>query len=128
MKFILLLGTIIVNLALVFYTVSFIKQKKQKAISGSIMRFQLIGLIFDVVATVLMISGSSNSPFSLHGILGYSSLTGMLLDTYLLFKLKANSSEPVTINKGLSIYSNIAYIWWIAAFITGALLVMIKRF
>jgi hypothetical protein len=127
MKPVLMAGTLIVNFALIFYTVAFIKLKKGKLLTTSVIKFQILGVVFDILATVLMIMGSTNSPFSLHGILGYSSLTGMIIDSYLLYKAKSPDNSPVELSPKLKLYSTIAYLWWIAAYITGALIVVLRR-
>lgn len=123
---ILLAGTIIVNLALVFYSIGIITEQRRHRVTGTVIRFLVLGVIFDVTATVFMIIGSPNSPFSLHGLLGYSSLTAMLIDTFLAWRHRSSHGEA-EVGRGLHIYSRIAYIWWIAAYVTGALLVMARR-
>ena len=81
--------------------------------------------MLDISATTMMIIVSENSPFTIHGILGYSSLTLMIIDAVLLwrFRMKKGSSEKVS--RPVHLYSRIAYIWWVAAYITGTLMVML---
>ena len=122
----LLAGTIIVNVALIFYSCAFYILKKKKRITLNAYRFQIIAVTFDIIASACMIIGSSNSPFTLHGILGYSSLTGMIIDTYLIMKIKSKSGFDSLMPDYLKIYSTAAYVWWIIAYITGALIVAIK--
>jgi hypothetical protein len=73
-----------------------------------------------------MIIGSSNTPFTLHGWLGYSSLTAMLIDTVLIWRHRLKDGAKAMVSSSLHLYSRIAYIWWILAFITGGLLVLFK--
>jgi len=73
-----------------------------------------------------MISGSSNTPFTLHGFLGYSSLAGMLIDTVLIWRHHVQNGPAAAVPKNLHLYSRYAYIWWILAFITGGALVLFK--
>jgi hypothetical protein len=91
-----------------------------------VLRFLTIGIILDVTATVFMIIGSTNSAFSLHGILGYSSLAGMLADTILIWRFHVTSKPGSAVPKGLHLYSRFAYAWWVIAFITGLMLVVFK--
>ena len=123
MKPVLVAGVAIVNLALIFYTIFIINEHKKKAAHRNVVLFITLGLIFDITATICMIIGSEKSPFSLHGILGYSSLTGMFLDAVLIWKhkLKFNSDKPFA--QSLNIYSKAAYTWWILAYITGAIII-----
>ncbi|HYW94532.1 MAG TPA: hypothetical protein VE870_02985, partial [Bacteroidales bacterium] len=81
MKPILLAGSTIVTVALIFYTISFVKFHRGKTITTAVLRIQTIALILDITATTLMIIGSENTPFTLHGMLGYSALTVMIFDT-----------------------------------------------
>ncbi len=120
----IILGVTIVNLALIFYSIAIITEQKKKIVNKSVLFFLTFGVIFDIVATTFMIIGSDNSPFSLHGILGYSSLTGMLIDAILIWRHKAKNGINTEPSKGLHLYSRAAYLWWLAAYITGAILVM----
>ena len=123
MKPVLIAGVIIVNLALIFYTIFIINEHKKKNAHKNVVMFITLGLIFDITATICMIIGSENSPFSVHGILGYSSLSGMFVDAVLIWKhkLKCNSEKPFA--QSLNVYSKIAYSWWVLAYITGAIIV-----
>jgi hypothetical protein len=88
--------------------------------------FITLGIILDVTATTFMILGSGNTPFTLHGFIGYSSLGAMLIDTVLIWKHRLKSGVSEEVSKRLHFYSRYAYIWWIIAFITGGLLVLFK--
>lgn len=126
MKPILIAGTAIVNLALLSYTIGIITEQIKHVISKRVITFLTVGVIFDVIATACMIIGSENSPFSLHGILGYSSLTAMIIETGLAWRHRLKVGDgPVP--KGLHYYSRIAYLWWVAAYITGAIIVFVNR-
>ena len=72
-----------------------------------------------------MIAGSSRGPFTVHALLGFSSLTAMLLETSFAWRhrLRMQDAEVPT---WLHRYSRVAYGWWIVAYITGAILVMSK--
>lgn len=120
---ILIAGTIIVNLALLFYSIGIIAEQRRRRITRRVLFFLTIGVVFDVTATVCMIIGSTNTPFSLHGILGYSSLIGMSVETVLAWKHRRGKGDAA-VTRGLHLYSRLAYIWWVLAYITGALLVM----
>ena len=74
MKPILIAGSIIVSLALISYSIGVFKERKTKSITKTILAFLSIGLFFDVTATCCMIIGSSNSPFTFHGFIGYTGL------------------------------------------------------
>jgi uncharacterized repeat protein (TIGR03987 family) len=126
MKPILIAGTIIVNLALIAYTLFIFAERKNKKVVGKVLLFITIGVILDTTATVCMIAGSTKSPFTLHGILGYSSLAGMLTDAFLIWKCRLRDGMNSPLSRAVHNYSLIAYFWWITAYITGAMLVMMR--
>ena len=126
MKPVLIAGTTIVNLALISYSIGIITEQRKHIVSKRVLSFVTIGLILDITATALMIIGSENSAFTAHGFLGYSSLTGMLIDAILLWRFALKNGNEARVGKGLHWYTRIAYSWWIAAYITGALMVMLK--
>ena len=115
-------GSAIVTLALVFYSIAFFSFHRKKRFTDKILGYQTLGLLLDITATTLMIIGSSKGPFTLHGILGYSSLTLMIIDTLFFWNKRRSEVVPVWLNT----YSKVAYIWWILAYITGSLLVMLR--
>ncbi len=122
MKPILIAGSSLVTLALISYTVSFVKFHRAGRITKNILLFQTIGVILDVTATCLMIAGSSKGPFTLHGMLGYSSLALMLADTAFFWRSRNLEHSPSRLRN----YSKLAYIWWVMAYLTGSLLVMLR--
>ncbi len=118
-------GTRIVVLALLSYTTAILTEQKKRKITNIVLVFLSLGIVLDIVATVCMILGSSNSPFTMHGFLGYSALVAMLLDTILIWTYRLRNGADVEVTKKLHIYSRYAYLWWVIAFITGSLLVII---
>jgi len=121
-----MIGAGIVIFALLSYSLSIITEQRTRLVTPFVLRFLTIGIILDVIATAFMIIGSSNSAFSLHGILGYSSLAGMLVDTILIWRFHLTSKPFSTVPKALHLYSRFAYAWWVIAFITGLMLVVFK--
>jgi len=120
------IGATIVIFALASYSVAIITEQKKRLVTRVVLRFLLTGVILDVIATTFMIIGSSHGPFTLHGLLGYSSLTGMLIDTFLIRRFSRRNSPETMVPKPLHVYSLCAYLWWNAAFITGLLLVVLR--
>ncbi len=115
----------VVTLALLSYSIAIITEQRKRKVINLVLVFLTLGVLLDIGATTMMIIVSENSPFTIHGILGYSSLTLMVIDAVLLwrFRMKQGASEPVA--RPLHLYSRIAYIWWVAAYITGTLMVML---
>lgn len=115
-------GSLIVTLALAFYTLALISEVRKHTLSKSLLVYFNVGLVMDISATCFMIAGSTNSPFTVHGFIGYSALTAMLIEVFLLWRLfstnKINSTIPASIHK----YTLFAFTWWVLAFITGGLI------
>lgn len=127
MKTASILGSIIVTLALIFYSIGFAKERREKHVSSGILVYYTIGILLDITATIFMIIGSSKGILTLHGLIGYSSLLGMLTDTCLLWKYNLQNGPVKPVSKSLHLYSLIAYSWWVIAYITGGLLVGISK-
>lgn len=123
---VLLAGTIVVQFALICYSIGVITEQRRHLVTPFVLWFLTVGVFFDVTATVLMIVGSPNSPFTLHGFIGYSSLVGMLVETALAWR-HYRCKRGVGVPRGLHLYARLAYIWWVLAYITGALLVALKK-
>jgi len=125
MKPILIAGTTTVLFALAAYTIAIITEQRQKKVTRFILTYLTIGVILDLSATVMMIIGSSKTGITLHGVLGYSALFGMFTDAVFLYRLKIKSGFGASVPHGIHMHSRFAYIWWVVAFITGSLLVML---
>ena len=113
----------IVNLALISYTVGIIAEQRSHRVTATAIRYLKIGVVFDVVATALMVAGSSSGPFTLHGLLGFSALAAMASETWLSWRHRANHGEEL-VPGWLHQYSRFAYGWWLVAYVTGGYLVM----
>ena len=127
MKIYSMIGSMVVTIALVLYTIGFIKEQRRKLVTSRVLLFFTIGVLFDVSATILMILGSSKGMLTFHGFIGYSSLLGMSTDTILLWRYNLKNGSDVKVSKSLHIYSRIAYTWWVLAFITGGVLVALRH-
>ncbi len=126
MNALLSIGTKIVVLALVLYSVAIITEQRKKYINNTVLLFITIGIITDITATTFMILGSGNTPFTPHGFLGYSSLLAMIIDAILLWRYRLRHGPEEKVTHGLHLYSRFAYSWWVLAFITGGILVLVK--
>ena len=127
MKTVSIIASLVVTSALVFYAIGFSRENRRKRVNGNVLLFYTIGVCLDITATILMIIGSSKGIITPHGLIGYSSLLGMLADTILLWRHNLRLGPESEVTRGLHIYSRIAFIWWIIAYITGGLLVAISK-
>lgn len=121
-----MIGAGIVIFALLAYSISIITEQRTRLVTPIVLRFLMLGVVLDITATIFMIIGSSNSAFTLHGLLGYSSLAGMIADTILISRFYFKNKPTTIVPKWLHLYSRIAYVWWVIAFFTGLGLVVLK--
>ncbi len=119
-------GATIVMFALASYTVAVFTEQRQRRVAPRVLTFLTVGVVLDITATVFMILGSSKGAFTLHGFLGYSSLAAMIIDTALVWRLARRAGTNAPVPRGLHLYTRVAYGWWVAAFITGGLLVAMR--
>ncbi len=119
-------GTTIVVFALASYSIAIFTEQRKKILRRRILVFLTLGVALDITATILMILGSSKGVFTLHGIIGYSSLAGMFIDAVMIWRLKIKNGSYCPVPDKIHIYSRYAYIWWVIAFITGGLLVALR--
>ncbi len=126
MQFISMIGAGIVTFALISYGIAIITEQRNKIISGRVLVFLTIGVMLDITATACMIIGSTNTPFTFHGFLGYSALTVMLIDVIRIWRNYRQKGINTPVPRGLHIYSRYAFGWWVIAYITGSLMVMLK--
>lgn len=123
MPTVLLAGVVIVNLALISYAIGIISEQRSHRVSAATLNWLRLGVVLDVTATACMIAGSSRGWLTPHGILGFSSLAAMLVETGLAWRHRSlQGDQPVP--SWLHRYSRIAFGWWIVAYVTGAVLVM----
>lgn len=123
MNNLLIAGTIIVSAALLSYSIAIITEQVKKLLTKTTLVFLTIGIVLDVIATMLMILGSPQTPFTIHGFVGYSALLVMLIDATLIWRHYFSFGFGTKLKHPLHLYSRYAYLWWVAAFITGGLLV-----
>jgi hypothetical protein len=121
-----MIGAGIVIFALFSYSLAIITEQRKRLVTPFVLKFLTIGIILDILATTFMIIGSTKSAFTLHGILGYSSLMAMLVDTLLIWKFHNRTQPGDLVPKNLHLYSRFAYAWWVIAFITGLMLVIFR--
>ncbi len=126
MKPLAIFAASVVTIALISYSIAIITEQKKRLVINRVLVFLTLGVVLDISSTLMMIIVSENSPFTLHGILGYSSLTLMVIDAILLWRFRIRQGAAENVSRPVHLYSRIAYIWWVTAYITGGLMVMLK--
>lgn len=126
MKTLAIIAATIVTLALISYSIAIITEQRKKVVINIVLIFLSLGVILDISSTAMMIIVSENSPFTLHGIMGYSSLALMITDAFLLWRYRIKHGSGKVVSRAIHLYSRVAYILWILAYITGSLMVALK--
>ena len=119
-----IIGATIVTLALISYSIGIISEQFKKKIIPRVLIFITLGVILDITATAFMILGSKNSPYTIHGFIGYSALFLMLIELVRIWRSYNKLGMGADVPKGVHLYSRYAYIWWVIAYITGSLIAM----
>lgn len=120
------LAVLLVHVALTSYTVGIVLEQRSRRASRAVVTWLTLGVLFDVVATVGMILATHRGLITLHGVLGYSALAGMLVDTVRVWRHRLAHGDA-EVPRGLHLYSRFAYAWWVIAFVSGAALAMAER-
>ena len=117
-------GAFLVTLALIYYIIAILTEQFKKQIIPRVMVFITVGVLLDITATIFMILGSRNSPFTFHGSIGYSALIVMIIECSLLWKLYFRQGIRALVPRKTHLYSLVAYVWWVIAYITGSLIAL----
>ena len=115
-----------VTMALIMYTIGTLKEQRSHQATAGARGFLTLGVSLDIIATALMVVATGKFALTVHGALGYSALVLMLLDTVLLWR-HWRASGGAQVARGLHLFSRFAYLYWVAAYVTGAALVMASR-
>jgi uncharacterized repeat protein (TIGR03987 family) len=119
-----MIGASIVTIALISYSIGIISEQVKKKLIPRVLVFITLGVVLDVTATIFMILGSKNSPFTLHGFIGYSALLAMIIEVARIWNAFIKNGMRSDVPRRVHIYSRYAYIWWVIAYITGSLIAM----
>ena len=125
MNTISIVGSVIVTMALASYLIAILTEQKRHLINRTVITFLSIGLVLDISATTCMIIGSTNSPFTIHGFIGYSAPLVMIIENARAWKFYLDKGPEATVPRGLHLYSRFAIIWWTLAYISGGLIAMV---
>ncbi len=124
MNLVAIIGAFIITLSLLSYGIGSISISRFKIVSIMVLLFLSLGIIFDVSAIVLMIIGSSGTPFTFHGFVGYLAFFVMLIDTLWAWRIFFKSGLDAKISDRYLMYSRYAYLVWVLGYLTGSLMIL----
>ena len=114
-------AVIVVTFALICYSVGVITEQRRHSVTRVALVFVTLGVVLDMSSTTLMIVGSKRIPITVHGLIGYSALAAMLVDTVLVWRSR-NQKGHAQVSRPLNLYTRFAYSWWVIAYIAGAII------
>lgn len=120
-----LIGAFIDTIAFLLYGIGTISSLRFRMVSPGVLWFLSLGLLLDIAATVFMIIGAPNNLFSLRGIFRYSALLAMLVVVILIWRIYITEKMHAEIKEKMLAYMRVAISWWIIAYISGTLLVIV---
>ena len=120
----LIKAVVVVTFALLFYSAAVITEQRKSLLSKRVLFFLTGGVCLDISATVLMIIGSGKIPLTVHGVIGYTALSAMLVDTALIWRCWFMNKSECRVPRSLNTYTRIAFGWWVVAYIAGAIISM----
>jgi len=126
MSAIIVAGVILIHIAAILYTIFIIKEWKYRRATKGVARFIAAAVIFDVLATSCMMIGTTETYFTLHGILGYTALAIMAMDAILIWRHRSKFGHEVHFSKALHRVSLFGYCLWVLAFGTGEYLAVLN--
>ena len=112
----------VVTFALLFYSAAVITEQRKSLISKRVLFLLTGGVCLDITATVLMILGSGNTPLTVHGVIGYTALSVMLIDAALIWRFWIKDGDQCRVPRSLNTYTRLAFGWWVVAYIAGAII------
>jgi len=124
MKPIILVGTVAITLSLILYSIGMVRALRKQLITKNITLLLTIGLVSELVAVSCMSIGSTKPITTPHGLIGLAGILIMLSIVGLSWKSIIQKSNNNTLSGNLYFYYLFAYVLWIIAYLTGAIMGM----
>lgn len=127
-ELIIVVGVIFIHIALVLYSIFIYKERKYKRATNGVVGFITAAVVFDVSATVCMMIGTVEGWLTMHGVLGYTALTVMVIDAFFIWRHRRTLGPDVPFSETLNRNTKLGYILWLVAFSTGEMLAVINHY
>jgi hypothetical protein len=116
-----------VTAAFALYAIGTLKGLRGRRATLAVCRLLAAAVAFDLIATALMQLATPNaSVLTVHGLLGYSALAGMAAATLLVWRHRRRAADA-PLGRGLLGFLQVAWIYWVIAYFTGAALVAMRH-
>jgi uncharacterized repeat protein (TIGR03987 family) len=113
----MMLSTILISLALVFYTIGVWSERFAGRLKGWHLIFFWGGLIFDTVGTGMMMEMAGGLTFDIHGVTGVLAILLMLVHAAWASVVLARKDEKAIAN--FHKFSVLVWVIWLVPYFTG---------
>lgn len=120
-------GAFVITLSLLAYGVGSISLSRFRIIATPVLLFLSLGVLLDLMAIVLMIIGAQDTPFTLHGFIGYTAFFIMVADTIMVWRLRIKKGKDAVVGKKHLRFARFAYFCWVLAYLTGSLIILWRK-
>ena len=113
----LMLSTILISLALVFYTIGVWSERFAGRLKGWHLNFFWGGLVFDTVGTGMMMESAGGLTFDIHGVTGVLAILLMFVHAAWasLVLIRKNENAIANFHK----FSVLVWVIWLVPYLTG---------
>ena len=113
----LMLSTILISLALVFYTIGVWSERFAGRLKGWHLNFFWGGLVFDTVGTGMMMESAGGLTFDIHGVTGVLAILLMLVHATWasIVLIRKNEKAIAKFHK----FSVLVWVIWLVPYFTG---------
>ena len=116
--FILVYAIMFITLALIFYTIGVWSEKKQGELKKWHLLFFYLGLIFDILGTILMSKMANGFKLNFHGVTGLLAIILMIINALWATNVLIKNDKKTKAN--FHKFSIIVWVIWLIPFISGA--------
>ena len=119
-----IIGAFVITLSFLAYGIGSISLVRFKIVGRIVLTFISLGVLLDLIAILLMMKGSTGSPFTLHGFLGGIAFSVMFVEMVWCWNMYFTYGLDVKAGKPHIIYTKVAYLFWVLAYFTGSILII----
>ena len=95
------------------------KEQKSRLINGFVLLFLTVGFVAEAGGIIGMTVAATKSLFTVHGIMGYSALVGMIFLVVAAWKSYLGENRGAVVMPWLHRYIKYLFIYWVITYITG---------
>lgn len=117
-------GAFIITLAFFAYGIGSVTLERFRLIGSVVLIFLSLGVLFEVIAILLMAVGGKSTINPLHMIIGSGAFLLMLVNTIWAWFTYFKSGIDAPVKRSLLFYTKFAYLLWVIAYLSGIVLLI----